>query len=88
MQQITVTLTSYNMGDVSESDFDAWASYVGKHIDGLTGLDVAVEQARFGEAGEDAISGSDEDDQNVKDALRVLWDRFCADDSAWPARSA
>ncbi len=82
----TITLSSYNMGDVTEADFDAWAGYVERGIGELTGLDVTVEQARFGEAGEDHCGHVNP--ESVKDALRVLWDRFCADASAWPTREA
>ncbi len=86
---VTLTLTSANMGDVSEEDFDAWAEYVAARIDEKTGLDVSVEQARFGEAGEDrhdnmvVAYGADP----IDEALRALWEDFCADASAWPART-
>lgn len=78
---VTVTLTSYNMGDATESDFDAWASFVAARIDDATGLDVTVDQARFGEAGKDEIRGNVDDDmvETVREALRDLWDAFCAD---------
>lgn len=82
MKNITVTLTSYNMGDVTEADYDAWISYVSARIDERTGLDVTVDASPFGcGSSEDCISGyEDEDDrQIIQDTLYCLWDEFCAD---------
>jgi hypothetical protein len=81
---INVTLTSANMGDVTESEFDAWAAFVQDRIDGRTDLVVVVDQRGFGEAGEDIIRGtsSSDESQAIRDSLRDLWDEFCADPSA------
>ena len=82
----SVTLTSVNMGNVTEADFDAWVRYVSEHIDEATGLDVTVDAARFGAAGADRIvAENDEDRATLRRAVGVdLWDAFCADASAWP----
>lgn len=82
MRNITVTLTSYNMGDVTEADYGAWIEHVADRIDERTGLDVTVEASPFGRGpSEDLISGyEDEDDrQSIQDTLHSLWDDFCAD---------
>jgi hypothetical protein len=87
---IKLTLTAYNMGDVTEEDFDAWARYVAARIDDMTGLDVDVDQGPFtGERGvlfDDMIDHGDEDHETctqneeiIQDALRDLWDSFCAE---------
>jgi hypothetical protein len=88
MKKATLTLTAYNMGDVSEQDFDAWATFVANRIDELTKLDVTVIQRAFqGGASEDKVTcdcplGCDCRDI-VKETLHVMWDEFCADATAW-----
>ena len=90
-RRVAVTLTAYNMGDVNEDDFDAWARYVEEHLgEKLVGVAVRdVSQFVFGHGPDrdhvacDCPAGC-ECDGSVRDALRVLWDDFCADDSAWP----
>ena len=79
---ITIHLSSANMGDVTEADFDAWAAYVERHV----ADDVTVEQLPFGEAGPDRISGGTEYERAaLREMLsHSLWDAFCADASAWP----
>lgn len=84
MASATIKLTSYHMGDVTEADFDAWAAYVAARIDKETGLDVTVEQYRFGEGFEDDISEDGDDRETIREAIQSLWEAFCADDSAWP----
>jgi hypothetical protein len=83
----TVTLTSANMGDVTEADFDAWAAWVNERIDDVAGCPVNVEQFRFGSGNVNAVSGLD--DAAWEAVQRWLsgegWDAFCADPSAWPA---
>lgn len=81
MSKITVTLSSANMGDVDETDFDLWAAYVNQKIDDRTGLLVHVEQARFGDAGEDRIEGAtDEQRDTIRGLLSVdLWNDFCGE---------
>lgn len=89
MTNITVILSSANLGDVAEGDFDAWASWVARHIDEAVGFEVAaVEQRRFGEAGEDLVRGGDpEQREAILDWLaHEGWDQFCADFAAWPPR--
>jgi len=83
---IKVTLTAANMGDVDDKDFDCWAEFVTEKIDEATGLTVEVDQARFGDAGDDVITGATE---NERDAiLRFLgtdgWDAFCGEE--WDRR--
>ncbi len=69
--------------------------YVAKCIDERTGLDVSVDQARYGDGGGDRVelargasweSGKQAESacETVREALRTLWDDFCADESAWP----
>lgn len=75
----TVTLTSYNMGDATEAEYDAWTSYVCEHIDEHTGFEVAVEVDRFGTAGDDRIVATDEQREAIQAALADLWQSWCAD---------
>lgn len=86
--KISITLSSANMGDVSEADFDAWANYVAEHIEsalGFKGGTVDVDQRRFGEAGPDLVGlGSSEDRERVREWLsHEGWDAFCATPEAW-----
>jgi hypothetical protein len=92
--EVEVTLTADGMGeDADESDYDAYVAYVSEHLD-VAGAVVTVEAARFGEGGEARIvvgrefaRGPMRDiRQEVKDSLVTLWDAFCADTSAWPAK--
>jgi hypothetical protein len=87
MSDATITLGRDGMGSqADEADFDAWVTYVCEHIDEATGLDVDVEVRRLGDVQNDAVTGTD-DRQLIHDAVRYLWDVFCADASAWPVRS-
>lgn len=87
---IKIILSSANMGnDADEADFDAWASYVCDNIDEACGVDVAeVDQYRFGDGGEDAVSGgTDDEHERVRHWLaRDGWEAFCATPAAWPQR--
>jgi hypothetical protein len=91
MSEIRITLSSAAMGDVSEADFDAWASYVTEHVNEGAGVEVSeVDQQRFGDAGEDRIEGAT---LAERDAIRTWlavtgWDAFCGDESAWPKVAA
>lgn len=80
-RKATVRLTSYNMGDATEQDFDQFASYVAARIDAETGLDVEVDQFRFGESVwcDEIRAASDVDRETVKAALAQLWETWCAD---------
>jgi hypothetical protein len=72
---ITLILRSYNMGNVTEAEFDAWASYVARQIDTRCGFTVDVDQARFGEAGDDVISGAtDEQRETIRETIAALWE--------------
>lgn len=85
--QIVVTLSSANMGDVEEVDFDAWRWFVADEIDAATHVEVyAVEQAPFGEAGMDVVVGGDEEQvEQIRNWLsREGWDQFCG--TEWEAR--
>jgi hypothetical protein len=86
-RQVVLRLYSYHMGDVSEADFAAWARYVESHLE-IEGLDILVDQAPFGAAGEDALSGDCTDDEReavLEETRHGLWDAFCSDDDAWPS---
>ena len=76
----TITLHSDGMGDATEADFNAWYRYVNEHIDERTGLDVTVEQARFGDGGRDVRPHSEHFDV-LNDALSALWEEFCVGDN-------
>lgn len=79
MANPSISLTSYNMGDVTEADFDSWVAFVNERIDERCGFTVAVDGLRFGESGDDRISGSDEERETIAEAVRVLWDEWCAE---------
>lgn len=82
-----VTLTSYNMGDVEERDFDLWTSFAAANIDEYCGFEVGVDAARFGETGRDQIdAGDDGQIEAIRGALRDLWTEFC--DGGWDDAAA
>jgi hypothetical protein len=71
--------------DADEADFDAWTTYVCERIDAATGLDVAVEIRGKRDVQDNGYRADDPD--ALRDAVNSLWDDFCADASAWPART-
>lgn len=81
----TVILTAYNMGGVSDDDFDTWASYVNDRLNERCGFSVTIEQHPFTNGpARDTISAPPSRIDVIRDALDRLWDDFCADASAWP----
>jgi hypothetical protein len=80
--KIEITLSSANMGQVDEVDFDLWARYVAENIDDAMGFEVeSVDQLAFGEAGDDVVAGGTEEQRQA--ILSWLghegWDAFCGD---------
>jgi hypothetical protein len=88
---IKIQLTAYNMGEVDEADYDAWARYVVEHIDAGVGFEVdEVSQHRFvgGPAEDTIMGGTDKQRAAIREWLDVTgWEAFCADASAWPQRA-
>lgn len=90
---IKITLTAYNMGEqCSEADFDAWARWVGEHVDEACGVEVTeVDQYPFpsnhaAHATDRVSGGTEKDNETVRRWLaNEGWEAFCADTSAWPA---
>lgn len=81
MADVHVTLTSYNMGDdATEADYDRWVAFVSKHLEERAGFGVTVGADRFGAAGDDRISGADDEQrETLRRLLGVdLWDEWCA----------
>ena len=71
----TLELSSYDLGDVTEADYDMWVSYVADHIDEACGFEVAVEQRRFGAAGSDRIThATDEQRATITEAVAAMWE--------------
>lgn len=86
--RVTVVLGRDGMGPESdEADYDAWVSYVADRIDKRSGLDVTVEESNPRDVQIDQYSSDvDGNDEIVAEAISALWEEFCADTSAWPAR--
>lgn len=77
---ITITMTSYNMGDdATESDFDSWVNFVSDKLGGLINYEVNVESDNFGTAGDDRIDGADDGQrEELRELLGVsLWNEWC-----------
>ena len=98
MSAVTIILGRDGMDDgASDADFDAWVAYVAERIDARSGCDVTVEERAprdvqsTGYVGErdprDSARTADAVD-SVRDAVGALWEEFCADASAGPAREA
>jgi hypothetical protein len=87
MSDATLILGRGGMGEYTETDFEAWVSYVADRIDEATGLNVRVEARNKRDVQDNYICGFDSaQDQEIRSALNSLWDDFCADPSAWPDR--
>jgi hypothetical protein len=79
--RVSVTLTAANMGDVTEQDFDAWASWVASHVDEACNVDATIDQFRFiGGPDADYIEGGSEETRaSVKSWLsNEGWVEWCA----------
>lgn len=93
---ISIVLTAYNMGsEATEADFDAWAKYVGEHVEEACGIKLeSLDQYPFHSAhtahDTDRVSGGgNEDNEAVRRWLaNEGWEAFCADADAWPKREA
>lgn len=85
---IQITLSSANMGDVDEVDFDCWAGFVNEKIDDVAGETVTVDQFRFGASGEDRIEGATEEQAaTIRAWISVTgWEAFCGEE--WNRRRA
>lgn len=99
--ELTVTLTGDGMGEESdEADYDAWVAYVTDRLS-IDGVKITVDALPFGQGGRTRIEANasaasrpptrpweanGDVEQDVRDQLAALWDAFCADESAWPAR--
>lgn len=87
---IEITLSSANMGDVDETDFDVWTAFVGDRLQDALDLNgtVVLDQFRFGEAGEDRIVGATpEQKEAIRGWLSVTgWEAFCGEE--WEKRRA
>ena len=81
MTNPSITLTSYNMGDnATEADYDSFIAYVCDGIDALCGFEVEVDSSPFGRGpASDAFDGTDEQIETMRDAMRDLWDSWCAE---------
>lgn len=91
--RIFVTLSSAAMGDVDETDFDLWTTFVSTKIDDAFNVVATVEQDRFGSAGEDRVTlhgrgdTEDVDCDEIKRWLRgTAWEDFCGE--VWEAMRA
>lgn len=81
MANVAVTLTAYNMGpDATEADFDNWAAFVAERIDAACGFECEIDQAGFvGGPSRDVVAdATDEQEETVREALRSIWDDWCA----------
>lgn len=75
-----ITLTSANMYDPTQADYDAWVEYVCRNIDNATGMTVGVYAAAMGddEPGADQIEADTDDDREIiSRALGDLWEDYC-----------
>lgn len=91
-----VLASDVGLSDWTEDDFDAWGTFVAERIDHRTGFNVEVDEAPFGDSGEDEVvivtRVSPEEHENavetVRESLRDLWEEFCATPEAWPTQAA
>ncbi len=76
MSTASIELTSYNMGDVTDSDYAGWVAFVAAHIDDRCGFGVDVEASRFGQgSGRDRVFAKKaEEEEVVREALEALWE--------------
>lgn len=82
--EVTVTLRSGDTGLDSEEEYDAWTSYVTAKIDERAGLYVELDAKPFSAGGSDSVVTDDRGDdeelvERVREALRGLWDDWCAE---------
>lgn len=78
----SIVLGRDGMGLTDESGFDAWVSFVCRHIDAQCGFEVDVDTKHPRDVQDDRItSGSieEQDSQTVREALEALWERWCSE---------
>lgn len=94
MARIEITLSSANMGNVDEIDFDLWTRFVTDKIDEAMGFEIAsVDQQRFNDPGDDEVTfrgpwRADDTGNELeakRDAIRSWlshegWDAFCGEE--------
>ena len=78
-RQGSVCLSSYNLGDVDDDEYDRWINFICERIDAKAGFEVLVQAKPFGASGSDTFAGDEETVQILRDAMRVLWDEWCAE---------
>lgn len=86
MSKIEITLSSANMGNVDEVDFDLWARFVAENVNEACGVDVAsVDQRRFGDPGDDIVTGGKASQRDaIEDWLsHGGWAAFCGQGGPW-----
>ncbi len=84
MKNPSVTLTPYNMGNVTQADLDAWRDYVSVEIDGRCGFAVNVDAFRLdnGPASDRIEGATHEQRETITEAIHGLWDSFCGEEWA------
>lgn len=77
----TVRLSSQNMGDASEGDYDSWVAFVAANIVGRCGFRISVEAERYGGIVSRPVSNaSDAEKETITEALEDLWLEWCDGD--------
>lgn len=90
MAKITITLTSYNMGDVTEAEYDSYVVWTTERIERDYPLaEVDVDALPFGAAGDTRVyvsgrvDAEGHDEADVEHAIREAisynwWEEWCA----------
>jgi len=72
-------LTSYNCGNITSGEYDDWVAHVILNWDRKCGLDVTIDQRRFGEPGDDVFDAKSPIDRLImREALEGLWEDWCS----------
>jgi hypothetical protein len=73
---VSITLTSYDVGDLSRADYDDWVTYVSRRLDDVD--DVVVDADRFGTSGGDRYhGGTSERREELAELIQDLWAEWC-----------
>lgn len=74
-----VVLGSAGLGsDETEAGYAEWVQYVCEHIDARTGFWTEVDASPFRDGASDRFYGTDEQIETMREAIRSLWDDWCA----------
>lgn len=81
-----VVLTSYDCGEMTEDEYDAWVTFATRYLKRRakkSGLELTVDSDRFGTAGGNRVSCDDDfAEAGIREEIISAWNEWCAEGEA------